>query len=142
MRALNRLAIVLCVGILVAGAACGEEGGAPDDPSNAGRLQAASQGLCDAGVLAQRSDIRAAAEVFQNETHDYLHVLADVAEERDRGAAARLLEVKQRLEQLLQDAPGADPGAVVGAITDVQRAMGDAAEAVGLPAPLCAEGAS
>jgi hypothetical protein len=129
--------------ILVAGAvavtAC-SDGPASASLSEEERLQAASQGLCDAQVLASEGRVRDAASVFQAETHDYLHALAGKLQSDDPAAAAGLLEAKQRVEQAL--ARGADPPGTQVLLSELQRALGDAAAAAGLPEPLCREGAT
>jgi hypothetical protein len=118
-------------------AACSDQAGG----SEAG-LQRASQGLCDAQVLAFESNVPRAASVFDREAHGFLHELAADLEEVDRAAAAGLLEAKQRLEAILADPVRADPQDVVVLITELQRALREGAEAAGLPTPLCREGAS
>jgi hypothetical protein len=118
-------------------AACSDQAGG----SEAG-LQRASQGLCDAQVLASDSNVPRAATVFDRETHGFLHELAADLQETDRAAAAALLEAKQRVERILEDPARADPQDVVVLITELQRALRDGAEAAGLPTPLCEEGAS
>jgi hypothetical protein len=118
-------------------AACSDQAGG----SEVG-LQRASQGLCDAQVLAVESNVPRAATVFDREAHGFLHELAADLEEVDRAAAAGLLEAKQRLEAILADPVRADPQEVAVLITELQRALRDGAEAAGLPTPLCGEGAS
>ncbi|MGH2696672.1 MAG: hypothetical protein ACRDIW_06745 [Actinomycetota bacterium] len=121
-------------------AACSDASGEADGLD--ARLARASQGLCDAQVLAFESNVPRAASVFDRETHGFLHELAADLEEVDRAAAAGLLEAKQRLEAILADPVRADPQEVVVLITELQRALRDGAEAAGLPTPLCEEGAS
>jgi hypothetical protein len=104
------------------------------------RLQAASQGLCDAQVLASEGRVRDAASAFQAQAHDYLHALAGRVQNIDPEAAGGLLEAKQRVEQAL--ARGADPPGTQALLGDLQRALGEAATAAGLPTPLCREGAA
>jgi hypothetical protein len=117
--------------------ACSDEAGGRE-----GGLQRASQGLCDAQVLAIESNVPRAADVFDRETHAFLHELAADLQETDRAAAAALLEAKQRLEAALADPFRADPRDVVVLMTALQRALRDGAQAAGLPTPLCREGAS
>jgi hypothetical protein len=118
-------------------AACSDQAGGSEAD-----LQRASQGLCDAQVLAFESNVPRAASVFDREAHGFLHELAADLEEVDRAAAAGLLEAKQRLEAILADPVRADPQEVAVLITELQRALRDGAEAAGLPTPLCGEGAS
>jgi hypothetical protein len=126
------------VAVFVVLSACDEQGGA--DAGVPDRLQRASQGLCDAQVAAFGGRIREAAEVFDVETHDFLHQLAARLQDTDRDAAAALLEAKQRVEAAFD--AGSDRVAMQELLIDLQRALQDAADAAGLPAPLCREGAS
>jgi hypothetical protein len=130
-------AVVLVLLLLVP--ACGEEPATGrGDP--AAQLQAASQGICDAQVLAAEGDVAGARTVFEEEVHDYLHQLGARLREADRAAAGRLLEVKQRLEDALR--MQVDPASLTALLGELQRALIDGAEAAGLPQPLCREGAS
>jgi hypothetical protein len=129
----------LLIAVTLAGVAC-SEGQADPRPARERRLQAASQGLCDALFLASQGRIRDAGSVFYAETHAYLHELAAELQETDPAAAAGLLEAKQRVERVLES--GADPMGAHELLTRLQRALGDAALAAGLPAPLCREGAA
>jgi hypothetical protein len=104
------------------------------------RLQVASQGLCDSQVAASEGRLREAADIFDAETHDYLHDLAHMLREIDPRATAELLESKQRVESIFQNSR--DPVETQEVLVALQRALHDAAEAAGLPAPLCGEGAT
>jgi hypothetical protein len=106
------------------------------------RLPRASQGLCDAQVLVARSNVPGAAAVFDAEVHGFLHELAAAVQRTDRAAAGALLEAKQRVERVFQDPVRADPQDAAVLLTELQRALGGAAEAAGLPTPLCREGAT
>jgi hypothetical protein len=119
-------------------AACTEERADPR-PAGERRLRAASQGLCDALFLASQGRVRDVASVFYAETHGYLHELAAQLQETDPAVAASLLEAKQRVERALE---GEDPVGTQELLTRLQRALGDAAQAAGLPPPLCREGAA
>lgn len=123
--------------LALAGSACSD-----DAAGGEAGLQRASQGLCDAQVHAFEANVRRAAAVFNAESHAYLHELAADLEDTDRAAAANLLEAKQRVERALEDATRSDPQEVILLIAALQRALGQAAEAAGLPAPLCRNGAS
>jgi hypothetical protein len=137
----SRIVPSLVVAALVAVGCRATEPAAESRSPRGQRLQAASQGLCDAQVLVSDGKISDAAEVFEERTHAFLHELADEVQDVDRGAAARLLEAKERLEEALA-APRTDPGGVAEIITELQRAVSGAASAVDLPTPLCREGAS
>jgi hypothetical protein len=131
---------LLAVALVVA--ACGSDGGANQDPSVApsGALglvtaEAAAtsvRGLCDLRTETDRAEAEA---TFLDRSHETLHVIAAATEERDRNAAADLLEAKQRVEA---DLAGADLppdfAADVGALIEATRA---ALEAIGLNAPTC-----
>lgn len=120
-------------------AACSNAAGETDGLE--ARLARASQGLCDAQARAVEVSVFRAREVFDAEVHGFLHELAAELEETDRAAAAGLLEAKQRVERILQD-QRAGPQEVVVLLAELQRALGEAAEAAGLSTPLCREGAS
>jgi hypothetical protein len=134
----TRSIVVLFVALSVA--ACTDEAGGDADGAEVDRLQAASQGLCDAQVEASRGRVRDAREIFDAETHAYLHELAARLQETDRAVAAQLLEAKQRVEAAFRSAR--DPTGLDELLVSLQRELGDAADAAGLPAPLCREGAS
>lgn len=129
------------VALGLVGAACAEQASDGAGREEA-RLQDASQGLCDAQVLVSRGDVVEAAQVFEGETHAYLHELADLLQGVDREAAATLLRVKQRFEEVVATPERADPEAAAALIPELQRALIEAAEAAGLPRPLCREGAT
>jgi DNA-binding MurR/RpiR family transcriptional regulator len=131
----SRLIAPILLGATVLAWACTE----PPPPARAPRLQAASQGLCDAVVFASEGRLRDAATVFDAETHDYLHALARMLQEVDPAAAADLLEAKERVESVLDI--GADPLAAQDLLVRLQRAVRDAALAADLPTPLCRDGA-
>jgi hypothetical protein len=130
---------VILLGVALAATACTDQA-APASPPENRRLQAASQGLCDAQILTSEGRMSEAASVFQADTHDYLHQLARRLQEVDPETAARLLEAKQRVERAL--AERRDPPGTQDLLVRLQRALGDAAAAVDLPAPLCREGAA
>lgn len=58
----------------------------------------AHAGVCTAMALARDGDREGARRTFFDESHEPLHELAAAAAERDRGAAARLLEAKEKVE--------------------------------------------
>ena len=121
-------------------AACSDASGEADGLE--ARLPGASQGLCDAQVLAAESNVPDAAGVFDAEVHGFLHELAAVVRGTDRAAAAELLEAKQRVERIFEDPVRAEAQAVVILLSELQRALAGAAEAAGLPRPLCRAGAT
>jgi len=82
--------------------------GADDRPTGEGGTRSAfgsaRTALCQSADAARQGDARRARVVFFDRVHDPLHELAAAAQERDRGAAARLLEAKERVETGLEDA--------------------------------------
>jgi hypothetical protein len=132
----NRLIAPILLAATVLAWACSEQ----PPPARARRLQAASQGLCDAVVFASEGRLRDAASVFDAESHDYLHELARMLQEVDPAAAADLLEAKERVESVLDI--GADPLAAQDLLVGLQRTLRDAALAADLPTPLCRDGAA
>ena len=126
--------------LVLALAAC-SNGRDQGDGGRERRLARASQGLCDAQTVAVEVSVFRAREVFDTEVHAFLHELAADLQETDRAAAGELLEAKQRVEGIL-DEQRAEPQEVIVLIAGLQRALGQAAKAAGLPTPLCREGAS
>ncbi len=55
-------------------------------------------GVCSAVTLSSQGQPASAVRVFRGKLHNELHVLAARTAERDRAAAARLLEAKQVIE--------------------------------------------
>lgn len=93
---------------------------------------AAVLGLCDVRDAPNPS---AADSAFFDHTHDELHVIAAATEERDRQAAASLLEAMQRVEAELEaPQPAAGFSQEVEALLGATRA---ALGAIGLSAPDC-----
>jgi hypothetical protein len=142
MVPVRRLFVPMQLAFALVVAACGSDGGGNEVPSGApsGSLgpvtvQAAAEavrGLCD---LASTTDLVEAEAIFLDRSHETLHVIAAATEERDRNAAADLLEAKQRVEADLAetDLPP-DFAADVGALIEATRA---ALEAIGLDGPSC-----
>ena len=123
-------------------AACGSNGGGNEDPSvppsgalgpvTAEAAAGAVRGLCD---LASATDRAEAEATFLDRSHETLHVIAAATEVRDRGAAAGLLETKQRVEADLAGDLPPEFAADVEALIEATRA---ALDAIGLDAPACA----
>jgi len=67
-------------------------------PVSAASLQSAATALCGARQQAA-SDVAGARGVFYALAHDRLHDLARMVQDRDRAAAARLLEAKAAVER-------------------------------------------
>lgn len=127
------LVLILLDAVLLASCAEPRASAPPEEP----RLRAASQGLCDAEALASEGRVAEAGEVFDAETHDYLHELAGMLQEVDPAAAAELLEAKQRVESALAD--GDDAAGTEDLLGRLQLVLQDAAEAADLPRTPCAQ---
>jgi hypothetical protein len=135
----------LAVGAALVLASCGG-GGSPQQtrsPLPSGALgvvtpaaaRTAVVTLCD---LRTATDLDAASARFYDDAHQTLHVIAAVAQVRDRSAAASLLATKQRVEADLEASSlpaafGADVGALAVATTE-------ALDAIGLPVEGCEGG--
>ena len=98
---------------LVVGVACGS--GHPSAPAvvaMAGqtvatpKLQTIAAGVCDAARQAPTA-VDAARQTFFGTSHDGIHLIARGLEDKDRAAAATLLETKQKVEaDFLNPPPG------------------------------------
>lgn len=142
MGPVPRLLVSTLLAFALVAAACGSNGGGSDDPSirPSGALgpvtvQAADEamrGLCE---LASTTDQAEAEAIFLDRSHATLHVIVAATEVRDRGAAADLLEAKQRVEADLAGAelPPDFPQDVEALIEATRAAL----EAIGLDAPAC-----
>lgn len=69
--------------------------GSPAGPEGA---YGAYAGLCAAHASALSGDLDDAEKIFHDAAHEPLHELSKDAQEKDRAAAARLLEAKGRVE--------------------------------------------
>jgi hypothetical protein len=86
-----------------------------------GRYETMFLSLCSARDVAAH-DPGAAATTFTDDVHGPLHEFADALSEKDRAAAADVLETKQRVEAVL--AQGNNPEDALGALTvSVERAL-------------------
>lgn len=83
--------------------------------------------VCDARNAAAEGEADGARRIFVNTAHDRLHELAAETGRSDRGAEARLLEAKQRVEAVLEE-PGPD---FADRLERLAVAAADAAEVVG-----------
>jgi hypothetical protein len=123
-------------GVLLMLTACGEDAPAAARPGD--QLRSATRGLCDATDLASEGRVGMATDVFDAETHAYLHHLAADLQTTNPEAAADLLEAKQRVEAVL--AEGGPPGEARDLLAELQAALRDAAAAAGLRAAACGAG--
>ena len=73
-------------------------------PAREPSFGSARDGVCRAGEAARQGDPVGARAAFFDRSHQPLHELAAVTQERDRAAAARLLEAKERVESGLEKA--------------------------------------
>ena len=93
----------VAISLVVLASACTGTDQKADSPARGSRgPQAAVTGLCEAQSLASGGGLDEARQVFQDESHAYLHQLAADLQERDRSLAAELLEAKQQVERALQ----------------------------------------
>ena len=96
--------MALAVALAVPAAACGSGGKpAPVVVAMAGqtvattKLQTIAGGICDAARQAT-SGVDAARQTFFGTSHDGIHLIARGLQDKDRDAAATLLETKQKVE--------------------------------------------
>ncbi|MBI2238486.1 MAG: hypothetical protein HYU54_08190 [Actinobacteria bacterium] len=135
-RARIRTAVgVAAATILIA--ACGSSGGQPTPTPSGVTVDAATtavRGLCD---MRNRyaDDLERANGPFYDAAHETLHAIAAAAEEKDRVAAAKLLEAKEKVESELRFdvLPDVFPDDV-GKLIDATRA---ALDVLGIDVPAC-----
>ena len=118
----------LAVSLALAFTACST---ADENPQTRDEFSVAADGLCRTAAVAD--DLAAARSVFFDTVHQPLHQLADDTTAEDRGAAAALLEAKQRVEAALDTADPSLPAAV----DELIDATGDALETLDRPGPDC-----
>lgn len=70
----------------------------PPEAAASARSSEARDSLCVAAAAVRRADVTTARSIFFGRTHDQLHTLAADTAKRSRGAAARLLETKAKVE--------------------------------------------
>jgi hypothetical protein len=93
----------IAISLVVLASACTGTDQEADSPARRSRgPQAAVTGLCEAQSFASGGGLDEARQVFQDQSHAYLHQLAAELQERDRSLAADLLEAKQQVERALQ----------------------------------------
>ena len=99
-------------------------------------MQAAAQGLCDAGALAGAGDFQAASDTFFRSAHGYIHELATSLSSVDPAAGSELLEADQQFEaELASSKP--KPATVQRRSLALAREFAEAATVAGLPSPTC-----
>ncbi len=101
----------------------------------ASALAAAVDGLCRARDAAAARDIGAADATFQDRSHAELHRLVERVQDRDRAAAAAVLEAMERVESGLRDA--GDPADVAAALEQLLTATRGAAAELETEVPEC-----
>lgn len=98
-----RRRLIVAIGLVALVSACTGTDREADSTAQGSRgPQAAVTGLCEAQSLASGGGLDEARQVFQDESHAYLHQLAGELQERDRSLAAELLEAKQQVERAFQ----------------------------------------
>jgi hypothetical protein len=105
--------LVLAIALAVAGAGCGSgDKPAPVVVAMAGQTVAAAKlltiaaGICDAARQAATS-IDTARQTFFGQSHDGIHLIARGLQDKDRAAAATLLEAKVKVEEDFLNPPPA-----------------------------------
>lgn len=104
-------------------------------PHGGGSYVAAVTGLCEARRVAA-SDPDEALRLFQDEAHVPLHDLAAEVGERDRAAAAALLEAKQTVESEVENEP-LEGDALEADLDDLLDATVSGLAAIEVEAPTC-----
>jgi hypothetical protein len=92
--------------------------------------QVAVTGLCEAQSLASGGGLEESRQVFQDQSHAYLHQLAAELQERDRSLAAELLEAKQQVERAFQ--AEADPELLTDLIVQLREVVEAALASMGM----------
>lgn len=123
--------LIVAVGIVVLAASCtgNEEKRAPT-AAQSREPQVAIEGLCEAETLAAGGLQDEAQQVFQDQSHAYLHELAAQLQERDRALAGQLLEAKQEVEVALDEM--SDPETLAIRIGALRAVVESAVAVVGL----------
>ena len=116
--------------LFVVGCSSGEPANRDDGDHGAGAL-------CAALALAASGDDVGARAAFMDGAHDELHELASTVEERDRAAAAALLESKQRVEAAIVEGTG-----LAAPLEDLIQRTGDAVERLDRPRPADCQGST
>ena len=123
MRVLPLLAAGVGAALIAAGAACGSGGKpTPEVVALAGqtvataKLQTIAAGVCDAARQAP-ADVNAARQTFFGTSHDGIHLIARGLEDKDRAAAATLLEAKQKVEADFNATPPPPGGQIAADLT-------------------------
>ncbi|HZA27503.1 MAG TPA: hypothetical protein VE915_07655 [Actinomycetota bacterium] len=123
--------LIVAVGLTVLATACTGTGQKTDSTAQGSSSpQAAVTGLCEAQSLASGGGLDEARQVFQDQSHAYLHQLAAELQERDRSLAAELLEAKQQVERALQ--AGADPELLADLIGRLRAVVESALASMGM----------
>ena len=125
-----RRGIVAAAAVVVAGGALTLAGGR-DEAETRGPYAPAHESLCECLREARDGQPAASQRVFFDAVHEPLHRLAAESAERDRAAAARLLEAKQAVERdFAQGSPNLE-----GDLAVLSAATRAAIAAAGGPAP-------
>lgn len=126
-----RRSLIVAIGLMVLASACTETDREADSTTRGSRgPQAAVTGLCEAQSLASGGGVEEARQVFEDQSHAYLHQLAAELQESDRSLAAELLEAKQQVERAFQ-AEG-DPELLTDLIVQLREVVEAALASMGM----------
>jgi hypothetical protein len=126
-----RRRLIVAIGLIVVASGCSGTDREADSTGQGSRgPQAAITGLCEAQSLASGGGVGEARQVFQDESHAYLHQLATELQESDRSLAAELLEAKQQVERAFQ-AEG-DPELLTDLITKLRQVVEAGLASIGM----------
>ncbi|MGH9266115.1 MAG: hypothetical protein ACRD1D_15635 [Acidimicrobiales bacterium] len=96
--------VLVIIAVAAAISAVGGRGDGVSQPAREPSFGPARDGVCRAAEAARHGDPAGAKAAFFDRSHQALHELAALAQERDRAAVARLLEAKERVESGLEKA--------------------------------------
>lgn len=137
MRPVTRLPILLALALLAA--ACEGEEPAGASEAQVAEFRAAVDGLCQTASSLGQNKVSEALQVFGDQTHGYLHELADDLAKRDRTVAAKLLETKQSVEQALRDPSFYGRPEIARRFRELHNTLLRAAKVMGLPQVGCGQ---
>lgn len=129
--------VLVCAALVILFAMTDDDGAPAPRVEPSHRYATAYGGLCSARLAAASGDVSGARRIFFDRSHQPLHELAAQAADRDRAAAARLLEAKEAAEAGFERASPR----LVSELNQLLDAAAVAIDAVGEPVPApCPEG--